>query len=882
MSGDEQRAAKKPKRTYRACYPCRSRKLKCSFGDPNMPWDGPCERCLREQRECLRAKATFVKDAVPRKSDLAEGTVFTTSGGVAAVVDQRRSVPPGGGFPGPPGQLSRPTIGQLHQMHHGRYAPRPHASSFSDQDGAPDAAEGSGSRANGASGSARGSVGSLRGGEMEADPPVLRDDKGAHSSDEEEDDGDAGDNALVSSNLQNPSDALKLLASASSLQYQSLREASQSRLKEQQLQQQKAAQQQHSKRGNNAATWSAWAPIQQGCLTVQDARALFSFFELEMAPLYPIIHPMLFEASYLETLVKQESILLGSILVIAARYSNILANDRGAHVHQQLAQWVRFQLLGVMDGDPSLRSISTVEALLLLSEWPMVPMPRAEDRDYGDDNAADEAVLLKPSLRYEAFAWTNIGWAVRLAQELGIHDAVHLQRIMSTVGKSWKQHRMLKTWVYCYNAERHIAVRQGRNTVLQEAMTTQWWESVSDLVGHDNRGPRGSSDVHTSDVFILSCIAQLMGTIQDHLYPNKEVTRALLRTGAWEPFLRSFRLEIRYSKRSVQYKLRDGSMDSALLQIELDYVVLYANAIALRALQGKLRRRRQVNDVHYSNPSLLNMVEGPWIMEALTAARSIIDVTLNVLEHRQILRYCPSRIFQYILFATTFLYKALASGMVEYGEQSMAVTLDKVVSALNNAAIDEAHFLRGFASLLKRLGKHWQSASANSPSILNRGPASLHPPEQQPMGASPEQPQAAAPEAERVPASAASYPAQRPDSILPSLAHMINTRDIDPSIAELPQFHFDILQPAPGAADFGGGGGGGQLPFSADSVVAHPPEDFNWNFNPTSQMPAAASEQDLLFQSIWDHTQQDSNATSANLYATLLGDVLIGMDQEGA
>ncbi|TXT08898.1 hypothetical protein VHUM_03026 [Vanrija humicola] len=771
-----------------------------------MPWDGPCERCLREQRECLRAKATFVKDAVPRKSDLAEGT---------------------------------------------------------------DVAEGSGSRANGgANGSGRGSVGSLRGGELEAEPPVLRDDKGAHSSDEEEDD-DAGDNALVSSNLQNPSDALKLLASASSLQYQSLRESSQSRVKDEH----KSAAQQQSQRMPG--------PCFPCTSTPHGPVADCSSFELSMAPLYPIIHPMLFEASYLETLVKQESILLGSILVIAARYSNVLANDRGALVHEKLSTWVRFQLLAVMDGDPSLRSISTVEALLLLSEWPMVPMTKTEDRDYGDDSRVEEAVLLRPSLRYDAYAWTNIGWAVRLAQELGIHDAVNLQRMMGSVGKSWKQHRMLKTWVYCYNAERHIAVRQGRNTVLQEAMTTQWWESVSDLVGHDNRGPRGSSDVHTSDVFILSCIAQLMGTIQDHLYPNKEVTRALLRTGAWEPFLRSFRLEIRYSKRSVQYKLRDGSIDSALLQIELDYVVLYANAIALRALQGKLRRRRQVNDVHYSNPSLLNMVEGPWIMEALTAARSIIDVTLNVLEARQILRYCPSRIFQYILFATTFLYKALASGMVEYGEQSMAVTLDKVVSALNNAAIDEAHFLRGFASLLKRLGKHWQSASANSPSILNRGPASLHPPEVAPgpMGTSPEQPMAAHEAAPAAPGNN-HFPAQRPDSILPSLANMMNNRDIDPGMAGMPQFHFDILQP-PAQAD-AVASGAGPLPFNADNVVTHPPEDFTWNFNPTSQMPAAANEQDLLFQSIWDHTQQDSNTTTANLYATLLGDVLIPMDQEGA
>lgn len=94
-----------------------------------------------------------------------------------------------------------------------------------------------------------------------------------------------------------------------------------------------------------------------------------------------------------------------------------------------------------------------------------------------------------------------------------------------------------------------------------------------------------------------------------------------------------------------------------MLRIELDYVVLYAYSLALRALQGKLKRRRMANDVHYSSPSLLNMVEGPWIMEALSAARSMIEITLTVFEDKGKLRHCPSRIFQYILFATTFLYK---------------------------------------------------------------------------------------------------------------------------------------------------------------------------------------------------------------------------------
>jgi hypothetical protein len=48
-----------------------------------------------------------------------------------------------------------------------------------------------------------------------------------------------------------------------------------------------------------------------------------------------------------------------------------------------------------------------------------------------------------------------------------------------------------------------------------------------------------------------------MGTVQDHLYIHKDVTRSLLRTGAWESFLQRLRLEIRYSKSACQTKLSE-------------------------------------------------------------------------------------------------------------------------------------------------------------------------------------------------------------------------------------------------------------------------------------------------------------------------------------
>lgn len=65
----------------------------------------------------------------------------------------------------------------------------------------------------------------------------------------------------------------------------------------------------------------------------------------------------------------------------------------------------------------------------------------------------------------------------------------------------------------------------------------------------------------------------------------------------------------------------------------------------------------QADDLYYRNPSLLNLIEGPYILEALSAARSIVQTTVHFLSNRDLLRNCPSRIFQRVLFAATFLYK---------------------------------------------------------------------------------------------------------------------------------------------------------------------------------------------------------------------------------
>lgn len=145
------------------------------------------------------------------------------------------------------------------------------------------------------------------------------------------------------------------------------------------------------------------------CLLVKQWTDGFISFELEMAPLYPVVLPEIFDPSYAYTLVNEEDLLLGAMVTISSRYSEILLPERATQVHRKVAEWVRTQITCLLDGNDSLRKISSVEALLLLSEWPMLPVQRTKRQRSGDLAQSEEANLLKPSVQYDAYCWTNVG-----------------------------------------------------------------------------------------------------------------------------------------------------------------------------------------------------------------------------------------------------------------------------------------------------------------------------------------------------------------------------------------------------------------------------------------------------------------------------------------
>ncbi|GAA5893277.1 uncharacterized protein JCM6883_007618 [Sporobolomyces salmoneus] len=961
LEGDPSTATKKPKRTYRACQPCRSRKLKCDLGDPESPSEPPCRRCRRESRECVfvvREKKFNQSSFAAAESSLPVSTTAPQrpSG------RKRKSQSIGGGDrqdantkprredseSSQDPSTSNPSLSALVQLAKpevaGYYF---HAPSLPSNESIPSQPTSHPLASTSTSSYPQPPVSSLppirpRAHSTDSNIPHLR-----HPAfDEEYDDvehegegegegqssatrgGPANANVLLSSTLHNPSDALRLLATASSLRStapddpgetedRAMADASEVSDAEVEHRWQNrgkgksngTSQEQEAKSNGDGAgerveliegRWERFVPVAEGMLSIAEAEVLLSFFETEMSPLYPLLSPLTFSPSHLPHLTTTESLLLASMITISARYSALPSPSRARMIHKAVADYIRDELIGLLDGSGELRHISSVEALLLLTEWPPIADGRkgksrrraGNDLDDDANGGADEAAeLLRTSTQYDGMSWSfigpsdvsllsqahlvdgtlSIGCAVRLAQELGIHNLYTSASDRKADTISWHEERCLRTWIYCYNADRHVSVRLGRNAVIQAYMSSSWWEQVTSRASGNVRR-EGYDEVWAERSLPQGLIAALMGTIQERLYPNKEITRSMLRTGHWESFIRSLDHELQMMMLKAKNMLQQQNVEATLLQIEFEYVRLYGNAIALRALQERLRRAVKANDLWFVSPSLLNLQEGQWVLDALNAAQSILNQTVSFLVPKGFLRVAPSRIFQRILFAATFLFKALAVGVVEHGQSKVLGLLDQAINALHESAVDRQHIARGFAALLRRLQAQCK------PTLLSRAGVRPAPEKQDPSATPTSAPPNLSPQHQE---KSELHPPTDPTVAIAS-THL-------PQLPPPPETHSSCAHPAPLP-----------LPLPVDPLQHHsaPQSAFNWlpidptaahgldirtefpeefDWDPAAAALAVGKEQDLLFQSLWggggaNGLGGDQLNPALNLFGTLVGD----------
>jgi len=220
--------------------------------------------------------------------------------------------------------------------------------------------------------------------------------------------------------------------------------------------------------------WSRFRFVRAGWFTAQEGMAYIEYFYKYLSPLTPIVLPDFRRQTTHAHLLQDEPMLAVTILTIASRYMKLSgpgAHTRPVTVHDKLWNYLRGMIDRVIWGQEQfgggfcgagqqagsdvnplerrgLRTLGTVESMMLLTEWHPRAMhfPPGDDDDeilipenpteiYSQATAALQSNIprdgatgqridnwLEPCWRSDRMCWMLLGNAMSLAYEIGVFD----------------------------------------------------------------------------------------------------------------------------------------------------------------------------------------------------------------------------------------------------------------------------------------------------------------------------------------------------------------------------------------------------------------------------------------------------------------------------
>ncbi|KAK4613337.1 Transcriptional activator ARO80 [Fulvia fulva] len=307
--------SEREKRTYRACLHCRQRKSRCdlySSGEPGRP---PCERCIREQHECILGGSRRGGRRVKRSTSDAANANTQPQNQVPSIDSVIRPVP-------------LPHLRTDQHDPHTRQQCLPSWSALN-----PDS---------------------------RILPPLSQQDGPATPTAKM-----TVDETVASTDLQNPADALEFLANVAERDsgsnqlppmHSSVYGRPSSRLNVPGL---------DGSRPSNQPTPNNvidYPPLTKGQLSLEMLQALLYRYEDKYHPFFPLANPAAMDPSNLPTIAAQEPHLLAAILTVASKDEKDwwqVHDDCSTHMQSLVASLV-------YSGSGS---VEAVEAMLILAEW---------------------------------------------------------------------------------------------------------------------------------------------------------------------------------------------------------------------------------------------------------------------------------------------------------------------------------------------------------------------------------------------------------------------------------------------------------------------------------------------------------------------------------
>ncbi|EAU33944.1 conserved hypothetical protein [Aspergillus terreus NIH2624] len=517
--------------------------------------------------------------------------------------------------------------------------------------------------------------------------------------------------------------------------------------------------------------WSRLRFVRAGWLSVEESMDYVAYYYEHLAPMSPIVIPDFSHPSTHRTLLTEEPVLAVTILTTASRHMKPKgdgAYTRAFYIHDRLWSYLRGMIERLIWGQEkfggagsgisgprsfdltaaapkvnkgNLRSLGTIEALLVLTDWHPrnLHFPPGDDEnalldldaqaqgrfekdiELENENGANRAPnnmaegrlafqkWLEPAWRSDRMSWMLLSTAQALAFELGVFDQKNEAKAASEPPAEQTRKRRLRRLILVY-----ITQSSGRLGIPSMLPLPQWANDIQ---------PTTMTGANAGDITVdrmHDCwigISKIMYQSNQLLFASNEQTSELIRSGRYrdqidrfQPFLREWRQNI-------------DTIDLAppmrkILMIEYEYTRLYVNSLALQAVVDRwTTMSNEAAQAQNGRPGCgsssnsgwfhvlmeLYRVNEQYIQEVVDASRKILQTVLEELVPGDHLKHAPVRTCFRILSGMIFILKTFTLGAKEDDVRVSLDLQDRTIEALRTHVVDDVHLCHAISRLLELL-----------------------------------------------------------------------------------------------------------------------------------------------------------------------------------
>ncbi|KAK6380561.1 hypothetical protein LTR65_001353 [Meristemomyces frigidus] len=770
----QQQGAKDPglhQRTYQACIPCRRRKVRCDLGSVDSPHDPPCVRCRRELKECYFSATRRKRKNGGGEGSVSEGdeeTVYeiksgkkrmrTTSiapEGDGAYDDEDEEPRTPGGSLGRLQPLRRPqppkpvqygedeqkasdqtaAILQAAELHSGHDALKvlSQAAQMRDRMGSKELLE----RPN-FSGVSPASL-------PPATSPIMgRARPGSYNP---------GPMATVENDPMWNGNADPRVHSGSTNNSTPMDIASYS---------------------GALKAWSRHRFVRAGWFTAKEAIDYVSYFYKYLALLTPVAIPDFRAYDSHESLLTQEPMLTVTILLVASRHMKLEgpgALSRPYAIHDKLWKYLSGMINRVVWGQEQfgggfcgagaepgsdvnpltrkgLRTLGTVESLVLLTEWHPRAMhfPPDEDDDelmlpdqpvatpgFADETDAPKGIggqrmdaWLEPCWRSDRMCWMLLGMAMSLAFEIGVFDASDWQRHARSMDGQPLSAAELQTYDSRRGTVRDLLLVYVTQTSGRLGLTSMLPGNYSKPEDSNLFKRKQHSSIQETVLHFWLRMAAIMREGNQKIFANKAFTRDLIKNGNYMAALERLREPLMAWRHDFDANLAIPKYMRFILEIEYEYCRVYLNALALQAVAERCANEDPMaqvldppleiarsaittngvrTDIAIDPQTLAKWLGGDrkYMLAVGDGARNLLKTVVDGLYPDEYLRHAPVRTYFRIISVAIMLLKSFSLGASESDVAESLTLMDRTVEALKTCIVDDVHVASRFAELLNTL-----------------------------------------------------------------------------------------------------------------------------------------------------------------------------------